>query len=119
MLKIRLKPAEKFLINGVVLSNGEQNNITLILHNDAPVILREADIMAKLPDIPNVYHHLYFVIQATYISGDKIMKQELIDELSILIDMCPDEEHFKSLKEYVENDHYYKAIKELKKWKNI
>lgn len=117
MLKIRLKPEEKILINGSVLSNGESTNVTLILHNEAPVILRETDIMSRLPDAPNVFQHLYFLIQEVYIAGNKTLRIELLDELSMLIEMFPEDLPYVTIKKFVELDKMYPAIRELKRWK--
>ena len=117
MLKLRMKPNEKVLLNGSVISNGGNDPITLILHNEASVIIRETDIMKKLPDTPNVYQHLYFLSQNVYISGCNILKKELLDELDILIEMFPEFVEFVTIKNFVIDGKYYNVIKELKKWR--
>ena len=117
MLTLRLKPNEKILINGSVMSNGGKDPITLLLHNEASVILRESDVMKKLPECPNVFQHLYYLTQEVYANGNETLRQELIDELNMLIDIFQNEPNYLILRNLVLGNEYYKVIKELKKWR--
>ncbi len=63
-LKIDLKPGEKFVINGAVLSVGRDGR-SLLLQNEA-VLLREKDIMQE-EDANTPARRIYFVIMLMYI----------------------------------------------------
>ncbi|WP_417520150.1 flagellar biosynthesis repressor FlbT [Minwuia sp.] len=63
-LKLTLKPAEKFVINGAVIANGDRR-ATLVLHNKAS-ILRERDIM-KAEDVDTPAKRIYFAIMTMYL----------------------------------------------------
>jgi flagellar protein FlbT len=63
-LKIDLKPGEKFVINGAVLSVGRDGR-SLLLQNEA-VLLREKDIMQE-EDANTPAKRIYFVIMLMYI----------------------------------------------------
>lgn len=66
-LKIRLKPREKFVINGAVLSAGDDGAM-LVLHNRA-ALLRQADIM--LPeDADTPAKRIYYQIMSLYLGSD-------------------------------------------------
>ena len=67
-LKIDLKPGEKFIINGAVLTAGKRR-VSLVLENKA-VLLRSKDIMQEREaDTPA--KRIYFAIMLMYIgSGD-------------------------------------------------
>jgi flagellar protein FlbT len=66
-LKLSLKPAEKFVLNGAVLTNGDKRT-SLVIQNKAS-ILREKDIMqpeeAKTPA-----RRVYFPIMMMYLDSD-------------------------------------------------
>ncbi len=63
-LKIILKPHEKFIIGGAVITNGDAKS-TFVVENDVP-ILREKDIMTlAAADTP--CKKIYFAIQLMYV----------------------------------------------------
>ena len=65
-LKIDLKPGEKFIINGAVLTAGKRR-VSLVLENQA-VLLRSKDIMQeKEADTPA--KRIYFAIMLMYIGN--------------------------------------------------
>jgi flagellar protein FlbT len=68
-LKIDLKPGEKFVINGAVLSVGRDGR-SLLLQNEA-VLLREKDIMQE-EDANTPARRLYFIIMLMYIDPANI-----------------------------------------------
>ena len=68
-LKIDLKPGEKFVINGAVLSVGRDGR-SLVLQNEA-VLLREKDIMQE-EEANTPARRIYFVIMLMYIDPPNI-----------------------------------------------
>jgi flagellar biosynthesis repressor protein FlbT len=65
-LKLSLKPGEKLVLNGAVISNGDRRT-TLLLQNKASV-LREKDIMQ--PDgVTSPARHIYFPVMMMYLDG--------------------------------------------------
>jgi flagellar protein FlbT len=69
-LKISLKPHERIILGGAVLSNGPTKG-TIIVENNVP-ILRQKDIMSEQgADTP--CKRIYFVIQLMYIDGKNLL----------------------------------------------
>jgi flagellar protein FlbT len=71
-LKITLKPSEKMIIGGAVLTNGSHSNCEMIIENKIP-ILRQKDIMSE-SEASSPCRRLYFVIQLMYIDEANILK---------------------------------------------
>lgn len=65
-LKITLKPGERLIVGGVVITNGETHT-NLRIENSGP-ILRQKDIMAE-EQATTPCRRIYFVIQLMYIDG--------------------------------------------------
>lgn len=68
-LKITLKPQEKMILGGAVISNGKDAGCQLIIENKVP-ILREKDILSE-SDTTTPCRTLYFIIQLMYIDDDE------------------------------------------------
>lgn len=66
-LKISLKPGEKFVLNGAVLTNGEKRT-SLVIQNKAS-ILREKDILQP-QDANTPARHIYLPIMMMYLDGE-------------------------------------------------
>ena len=66
-LKLTLKPAEKIIVNGAVLTNGNAKT-TLTIENSA-VILRQKDIL-QAEDANTPAKRIYFYIQLAYLDED-------------------------------------------------
>ncbi len=66
-LKLSLKPGEKFVLNGAVLTNGDKRT-SLILQNKA-CVLREKDIMQP-EDAGTPARRIYFPIMMMYLDGE-------------------------------------------------
>ena len=65
-LKLTLKPGEKFVLNGGVLSNGDRRS-DLIIENQVS-LLRERDVLQ--PDEANTpVKRIYFTIMMMYLDG--------------------------------------------------
>lgn len=66
-LKLSLKPGEKFVLNGAVLTNGEKR-ASLVIQNKA-CILREKDIMQP-QDANTPARRIYLPIMMMYLDGE-------------------------------------------------
>ena len=55
-LKITLKPQEKMILGGAVISNGNNAGCQLIIENEVP-ILREKDILSENTVSTAVFYH--------------------------------------------------------------
>ena len=69
-LKITLKPQEKMILGGAVISNGNSAGCQLIIENKVP-ILREKDILSE-NDANTPSRQLYFIIQLMYIDEENL-----------------------------------------------
>jgi flagellar biosynthesis repressor protein FlbT len=68
-LKLSLKPGEKFVLNGAVLTNGDKRT-SLVIQNKA-CLLRERDIMQ--PDEANTpVRRIYFPIMMMYLEPSEL-----------------------------------------------
>ena len=68
-LKITLKPHERLIIGGAVISNGNAKTELIVENNVA--ILREKDIM-NLKDADSPCKKIYFIIQMMYVDEKNI-----------------------------------------------
>jgi flagellar protein FlbT len=66
-LKLSLKPGEKFVVNGAVVTNGERRT-SLIIQNKAS-ILREKDVLQP-EDVTSPARRIYFPIMMMYLDPD-------------------------------------------------
>jgi flagellar protein FlbT len=66
-LKLSLKPGEKFVLNGAVLTNGDKR-IALVIQNKA-CVLREKDIMQP-EDANTPARRIYLSIMMMYLDGE-------------------------------------------------
>lgn len=66
-LKLSLKPGEKFVLNGAVLTNGDKRT-SLVIQNKA-CVLREKDIIQR-KDAATPARRIYFPIMMMYLDGD-------------------------------------------------
>ncbi|MHB8110359.1 MAG: flagellar biosynthesis repressor FlbT [Syntrophorhabdaceae bacterium] len=74
-LKIKLKPHERLIIGGAVITNGDAK-CDLIIENEVPV-LRDKDILReKDADTPS--KRIYFIIQLMYIDRSDLMEKHNI-----------------------------------------
>ncbi|MBV9540692.1 MAG: flagellar biosynthesis repressor FlbT [Alphaproteobacteria bacterium] len=67
-LKLSLKPGEKFVLNGAVLTNGDKR-ISLVIQNKA-CVLREKDIMQP-QDANTPARRIYLPIMMMYLDADE------------------------------------------------
>ncbi len=69
-LKLTLKPGERMIIGGAVVTNGA-NKAELFIENNVP-LLREKDIMSE-EDADTVAKQIYFTIQLMYIDQENLI----------------------------------------------
>ena len=111
-LKITLKPNEKMIAGGAVLTNGNNKNTDLIIENKVPV-LRQKDILSE-KDANSPCSRIYFVIQLMYVDEENLSSHhqtywKLIREL---LDAVPRLTGFiDQINEHILNARYYKALK--------
>ena len=77
-LKLSLKPGEKFVLNGAVLTNGEKR-ATLIVQNKA-CLLREKDIMQP-DEATTPARRIYLPIMMMYLDNDTC--EQYYDEFAL------------------------------------
>lgn len=110
-LKIRLKPKEKVIIGGAVVTNGN-NNSNLVIENNIP-ILREKDIMNE-EDADTPCRRIYFVIQLMYINGKNLADHcstywELVRDV---VDVAPSTIlYIDQINQHILSGQHYKALK--------
>jgi flagellar protein FlbT len=111
-LKITLKPNEKMIVGGAVVTNGNTKNSDLIIENNVPV-LRQKDILNE-QDATTHCRQIYFIIQLMYIDYDNVadhqqsywqLVRELIDAIPRLTG------HIDEINEHILIGNYYRALK--------
>jgi flagellar protein FlbT len=110
-LKIRLKPKERVIIGGAVVTNGN-NNSDLVVENNIP-ILREKDIMDK-EDANTPCRRIYFVIQLMYVDEKNIadLYNTYWKLVRDLVDASPSTIFFiDQISQHILSGQYYKALK--------
>lgn len=114
-LKIRLKPHERIIIGGAVVTNGS-NGSELIIKNKTP-LLREKDILNE-EDADTPCRRIYFVIQLMYIDEQNLARHhdtywKLVRDV---VDAAPRTLLvINQVSEYILNGQYYRALKEARK----
>jgi flagellar biosynthesis repressor protein FlbT len=110
-LKISLKPHERLIVGGAVITNGDTKS-GLIVENDVPV-LREKDILRE-KDADSPCKRIYFAIQLMYVDQENLEQHhraywELVRDL---FDAAPSRGPIlQEISNNVLNMHYYKALK--------
>jgi flagellar protein FlbT len=114
-LKIILKPGERMIIGGAVITNGGVKT-NIIVENSVP-ILREKDIMnSEKANSPA--RRIYFAIQLMYIDEDNLttyhtkywkLVREFLDAAPSALAIID------QISENILNNRYYQALKSCKK----
>jgi flagellar protein FlbT len=114
-LKINLKPHERLIIGGAVISNGDAKS-EFIVENNAPV-LREKDILRE-KDANTPCKKVYFIIQLMYVDDKDLVEKHniywtLVKEVT---EAAPSTVGLiGQISEYILNNKYYQALKLTKK----
>lgn len=114
-LKIRLKPHERLIIGGAVVTNGDAK-CDLVIENEVPV-LRDKDILReKDADTPS--KRVYFIIQLMYVdSKDAVEKHNIYWSLvQDLVKAAPKTaEKLAEISSLIIEGKYYPALKVARK----
>ena len=111
-LKISLKPQEKMILGGAVITNGNNMGCHLIIENKVP-ILREKDILNE-NDANSPCRQLYFIIQLMYIDEENLdlhqkkywtMVKKLVKAAPSTVGMID------QINEEIVSGRYYQALK--------
>jgi flagellar protein FlbT len=110
-LKITLKPKERMIIGGAVITNGDTKS-NLIIENKVP-LLREKNILTEA-EANTPGRRIYFVIQLMYIDEENLTSHhkaywQLVSEF---IQAAPSAlELIKQISEHIVSNRYYMALK--------
>jgi flagellar protein FlbT len=69
-LKLTLKPNEKLIVNGAVLSNGSPRAVTLSFHNKAQLLQQKGVLLPEDATTPLL--RTYFTLQCMYLDHDEM-----------------------------------------------
>jgi len=114
-LKITLKPNERMIIGGAVLTNGNKKS-DFFIENNVP-ILRQKDIMS-VKDADSPGRRIYFVIQLMYIDEENLknhyntywkLVQDFVEAAPSMLELID------QISENILSNRYYQALKLGKK----
>jgi len=114
-LKITLKPHERMIVGGAVVSNGDARS-SLIIENNVP-ILREQDILSEKKAVTPC-SRIYFVIQLMYVDEKNLAEHHTLywrlvkDVVQAAPSTMPLVEQ---INELILSSKYYQALKKAKK----
>ena len=114
-LKVSLKPHEKIIIAGAVITNGNLST-DLIIENKVP-ILRGKDILKKA-EANSPANKIYFVIQLMYMDTDNLAEHHKLywELVRNFIKAAPSTLGLITrISEHILGAHYYKALKYARK----
>jgi flagellar protein FlbT len=115
-LKITLKPGERMIIGGAVVTNGSSTSCDLVIENKTP-ILRQKDILTEeKADSP--CRRIYYAIQLMYIDeGDLANYHKTYwDLVKDLVHAAPSTVALiDSINEHILHRRYYQALKLTKR----
>ena len=111
-LKITLKPNEKMIVGGAVVTNGNSKNTDLIIENNTPV-LRQKDILSE-KDLTSPCRRIYFMIQLMYIDEENLADHQhtywkLVRELLNAVPRLA--KQIDQINEYILGGNFYRALK--------
>ena len=115
-LRISLKPNEKMILGGAVITNGNGFRCNLIIENKVP-ILREKDILSE-NDSNSICRQLYFVIQLMYIDEKNLDTYQKIywKLVKDLVKAAPSSINLiDQINEKILGERYYQALKLTRK----
>ena len=114
-LKITLKPHERLIIGGAVITNGSTGT-DLVVENNVP-ILRQKDIMS-LHDADSPCRRIYFTIQLMYVDEKNLPEHHRIywELVKDVAGAAPSQKgRFAEISNLLLNRQYYQALKLTKK----
>jgi flagellar protein FlbT len=111
-LKITLKPGERLVAGGAVITNGSNHKCELLVNNNAPV-LRENDILAE-KDATTPCSRIYLTVQLMFIDHEnrKIHVGQYWHMVQELLTAAPSMTSFiDQISENIVNEKYYQALR--------
>jgi flagellar biosynthesis repressor protein FlbT len=114
-LKINLKPHERLIIGGAVISNGGARS-TFLVENTVP-ILREKDIMSAT-EADSPCKRIYLAIQLMYVDEHNLAEQHRVywELVKAVAEAAPSrKQQLAEISELVGQKQYYQALKLTKK----
>ena len=114
-LKIRLKPNERMIVGGAVITNGN-TRCDLLIENKVS-ILRQKDIMSE-KDADSPCRKIYFTIQLMYIDEENLIEhhntywklvQDIVKAAPSMLALID------QISEHILNNKYYQALKLTRK----
>ncbi len=114
-LKITLKPNERMIVGGAVITNGN-TRCDLLIENKVP-ILRQKDIMSE-KDADSPCRKIYFTIQLMYIDEENLIEhhntywklvQDIVKAAPSMLALID------QISEHIRNNKYYQALKLARK----
>jgi flagellar biosynthesis repressor protein FlbT len=110
-LKITLKPHERLIIGGAVITNGP-NRTEFVVDNNVP-ILRHKNILSH-KDADSPARRIYFVIQLMYVDGERLSTQhqlywELVRDFIMAAPSAT--EMIEEINELILKCDYYRALR--------
>jgi len=114
-LKITLKPNERMIAGGAVITNGN-TRCNLLVENKVP-ILRQNDIMSE-KDADSPCRKIYFTIQLMYIDEENLIEhhntywklvQDIVKAAPSMLALID------QISEHILNNKYYQALKLARK----
>jgi flagellar biosynthesis repressor protein FlbT len=114
-LKLNLKPHERLIIGGAVISNGNLKS-ELIIENNVPV-LRDKDVMRE-KDAISPCKRIYLTIQLMYIDDKDLLEKHNIYWTLVkdVVEAAPSTTGLLTeISEHIANKNYYPALKLAKK----
>jgi flagellar protein FlbT len=115
-LKITLKPGERMVIGGAVLTNGNSASCDLVIENKTP-ILRQKDILTE-ERANSPCRRIYYAIQLMYIDEHNLAAYHKLywDLVKDLVHAAPSTlVLIDSISEHILQQQYYKALKLTKR----
>ena len=110
-LKISLRPHERIIIGGAVITNGK-SRAQLVIENEVP-LLREKDILSER-EASSPARHIYFAIQLMYVDEENLMThhqlywnlvEELVQAAPSVVNLVD------QISEHILFGRYYQALK--------
>jgi flagellar protein FlbT len=114
-LKINLKPYERLIIDGAVITNGKSKS-ELVIENNVPV-LRDKDILRE-KDAITPCKRIYFVIQLMYVDGKNLVEKHNLYWTFVrdVVGAAPRTARLLGeISEHILSNRYYPALKLAKK----
>jgi flagellar protein FlbT len=115
-LKITLKPGERMIIGGAVLTNGSSTSCDLVIENKTPILRHKEILTEEKANSP--CRRIYYAIQLMYIDENNLSMYHKIywDLVKDLIHAAPSTVGLiDSINEHILQRRYYPALKLTKK----